>query len=138
MNSKLFNSRKFLSFGRLNNNLFYGEARQFFSNKDRDVLKSTTESNSTGKEENKTKNSLNINITLEEETNHSIRITKVHGNMTGMDKIDGMAGQTAGISSSYTKGDGRPEEGMYIYSGGLNLDKKNNSADDFKKTSKKD
>jgi hypothetical protein len=51
---------------------------------------------------------------------------KVHGNMTGMDKVNGREGKSAGIGIKDAKleniNSARPEEGTYIYRGDLNLD----------------
>lgn len=77
--------------------------------------------NNLSKESNKSDDK----IFLKSENSHGdISKIKVYDNMTGMDKVDGMAGKTAGIGQDSVRGDVRPEDGMYIYSGGLNLDVK--------------
>ena len=100
-------------------------------------LYSTKDTNGSSSLKKDDKSSLKEDVTVEEENITKIKITKVHGNMAGMDKIDGMAGQTAGMSSSFGKGEERPEEGIYIYSGRCNLDK-DKTSDNVKKTNKKE
>lgn len=117
--------------GRLNTTKIYENISRLYS---------TKEANGSNpiKKDNK-KSSSKIDIEVEQDVNTTFKISKVHGNMAGMDKIDGMAGQTAGISSNNGKGEVRAEEGIYIYSGGCNLDKdKQDISDTIKKTDKKE
>ncbi len=57
-----------------------------------------------------------------DDKSQKIKYLKIYGNMTGMDKIDGMAGETAGLDSPGHSRKVRPEQGRFIYRGGLNLD----------------
>jgi len=133
---KFLNSRSLFTFGRANTKtkFFFSDMTRMYSTKDKDST-NTKEKPDKEKIDKKSRNSLKIQINGDEEADSFSKFHKIHGNMAGMDKIDGMAGQTAGISSSHGKTD-RPEEGIYIYSGKL-LDKESEKNDKQKKSDQK-
>jgi hypothetical protein len=131
---KFLNSRTFFTVGRSNPNFFYSDISRFYSTKDEDSC-NTKEKSDKEKHDIKSKKALKIEINGDDDS--FSKFHKIHGNMTGMDKIDGMSGQTSGISSSHGKKDPRPEEGIYIYSGKLNLDKESEKTEKDKKSDKK-
>ena len=116
LSPKFLNSRKFFNAVRINSNQFYFDIGRQHSSKDQD---SNYNINNLNKDEIKSGDKLN-SAKPQEDPNSFIKVNKIYGNMTGMDKIDGMAGQTAGIDN--IRGEIRPEDGIYIYNGGLNFD----------------
>ena len=131
---KFLNSRTLFTFGRANTNFFSSDMTRMYSTKEKESS-NIIEKPDKEKFEKKPNKSLKIQKNDDEEADSFSKFHKIHGNMAGMDKIDGMGGQTAGISSSHGKTD-RPEEGIYIYSGEL-LDKESEKNEKQEKPDKK-